>query len=282
MRLNKWITKSVAVDSNTYALDAGDVNGFLSITGDQAGRKITSITGGEAGQWLILLFDDSNVSVGTAAGKLLGNADYVGDQYDILFLGCNGTEWREISRQQQAGFLPALLRAAKANNSTLKLEAYDVDGTAYTTMLTVTSANTPLMTANQDLTIATGKAIKTSTSNGNTLLIQAYDVDGAAYTTMLTFTAGNTPAMTANQDLTIADGKNIILDTTTGTKIGTATSQKLGFFNATPVVRPTALTAADASTVDGTYGAEEAAVIANLRTRLGELETKLQALGLLA
>lgn len=32
---------------------------------------------------------------------------------------------------------------------------------------------------------------------------------------------------------------NIITDTTTGTKIGTATSQKLGFFNATPIVQPT-------------------------------------------
>ena len=82
--------------------------------------------------------------------------------------------------------------------------------------------------------------------------------------------------------VTITDGTNIILDTTTGTKIGTATTQKLGFYNVTPVVQPTALTTADAGTVDGTYGAEESAVIANLRTRLGELETKLQALGLLA
>jgi hypothetical protein len=40
-----------------------------------------------------------------------------------------------------------------------------------------------------------------------------------------------------------------------------------------------ALTAADASTVDSTYGAEEAAVIANLRTRLNELEARLQAAG---
>ena len=47
-------------------------------------------------------------------------------------------------------------------------------------------------------------------------------------------------------------------------------------------VAPVALTAADASTVDVTYGTEEAAVINNLRTRLGELETQLQALGILS
>lgn len=37
----------------------------------------------------------------------------------------------------------------------------------------------------------------------------------------------------------MTDAKNIILTTTTGTKIGTATTQKLGFWNATPVVQPT-------------------------------------------
>ena len=32
---------------------------------------------------------------------------------------------------------------------------------------------------------------------------------------------------------------NVLLGTTTGTKLGTATSQKLGFWNATPIVQPT-------------------------------------------
>lgn len=42
--------------------------------------------------------------------------------------------------------------------------------------------------------------------------------------------------------LTFADGVNIVLSSTTGTKLGTATSQKLGFFNATPIIQPTATT----------------------------------------
>lgn len=38
---------------------------------------------------------------------------------------------------------------------------------------------------------------------------------------------------------------NFVFDTTTGTKIGTSTAQKLGFWNATPIVQPTtAVTAA--------------------------------------
>jgi len=106
--------------------------------------------------------------------------------------------------------------------------------------------------------------------------------------------------------LTISDGQNIVLNTTTGTKIGTATSQKLGFYNATPVVQPTALTSQfttltftqpgspdyaiqDLTNAGSPYGfvtSDEAQtvlkVIANLQTRVSQLETKLQSLGLLA
>lgn len=72
---------------------------------------------------------------------------------------------------------------------------------------------------------------------------------------------GDTTAPT--EQLEFADAKNIKFHTTTGTKIGTATSQKLGFWNATPIVQPTTGVAAatfvanagtavnDASTFDG-------------------------------
>jgi len=62
------------------------------------------------------------------------------------------------------------------------------------------------------------------------------------------------------QDTKISDGKNIVLDTTTGTKIGTATSQKLGFFNATPIVQPSAYTQTY-STADKTHAARTAAAL---------------------
>lgn len=55
----------------------------------------------------------------------------------------------------------------------------------------------------------------------------------------------------------------------------------VGFYGVVPAARPAAPTAANASVVDATYGAEEAAVIANLRTRVGELEGALRALGLI-
>ena len=39
-------------------------------------------------------------------------------------------------------------------------------------------------------------------------------------------------------DVTFAEAKDIALGTTTGTKIGTSTSQKLAFYNSTPIVKP--------------------------------------------
>jgi hypothetical protein len=49
------------------------------------------------------------------------------------------------------------------------------------------------------------------------------------------------------------DGVNLTFGTTTGTKIGTATSQKIGFFGKTPIVQPTM----GAATATATYGTNE-------------------------
>jgi hypothetical protein len=45
---------------------------------------------------------------------------------------------------------------------------------------------------------------------------------------------------TFNGTLTMGDADNIVVDTGTGTKIGTSVSQKIGFWNVTPVVQPAA------------------------------------------
>lgn len=57
--------------------------------------------------------------------------------------------------------------------------------------------------------------------------------------------------------ITLDDAANIVANTTTGTKIGTSTSQKIGFWNATPIVQPAsanqaALTNATGGTANGT------------------------------
>lgn len=65
--------------------------------------------------------------------------------------------------------------------------------------------------------------------DGSTVTIR-----GTSATVAATFTS---TAITLQQNITISDAKNIALNATTGTKIGTATTQKLGFWNATPVAQ---------------------------------------------
>ena len=71
---------------------------------------------------------------------------------------------------------------------------------------------------------------------------------------------------------TVFDGANLALGTTTGTKIGTATTQKIGFFNATPVDQPAAVAdPAGGGTID-----------AEARTAINAIIDRLQELGLIA
>ena len=93
-------------------------------------------------------------------------------------------------------------------------------------------------------------------------------------------------SVTFSEGATIADTKNIALNTSTGTKIGTATSQKLGFWNATPVDQPAAVadlahstSSGSLPTPDGTVNISNAASPTNaeLLTYCVELEAKLEA-----
>lgn len=65
---------------------------------------------------------------------------------------------------------------------------------------------------------------------------------GTGTTTDASITRSASGELTVGANLKFDDAKNIAVNATTGTKIGTATSQKLGFFNATPVVQQTSTT----------------------------------------
>lgn len=87
-------------------------------------------------------------------------------------------------------------------------------------------------------------------------------------------TTGGTDAMR------IGDAKNIAFDTTTGTKIGTATSQKIGFWNATPIVQPTTSVTA-ATFVANTSGIADDTATFDGYT-IGKVVKALRNIGLLA
>ena len=67
----------------------------------------------------------------------------------------------------------------------------------------------------------------------------------------------------------VDDGVNLTFGTVTGTQIGTAANQKLGFFGKTPIVQPTLR----AATAGASYSTNE-------QTMLNAVYTAIRALGL--
>lgn len=63
-------------------------------------------------------------------------------------------------------------------------------------------------------------------------------INGGGVTKKITATNVAAAAWELGGDKDLADGSNIVLGTTSGTKIGTGTTQKLAFYNATPVDQP--------------------------------------------
>jgi hypothetical protein len=115
--------------------------------------------------------------------------------------------------------------------------------------------------------------------DGNSLNIVANAVTG---TDDLNLTAD---ILNLDSHLTFANAKNIAFNTTTGTKIGTATTQKLSFYNATPVDQP--VTVSDAATQDltGADSVDQTKLEADLtscKNAVNAVIDRLQELGLIA
>ena len=109
------------------------------------------------------------------------------------------------------------------------------------------------------------------------ILVAFYDTSAGLYVTL----TGNqavggiktfSGTVNINALLTLADAVDIILNTTTGSKLGTATNQKLGFWGTTPIIQPASanqaiLTNSTTGSYDGvlanTTGAASLAAAAN-------------------
>jgi hypothetical protein len=168
--------------------------------------------------------------------------------------------------------------------------------------LEISPNGTGIVSLTGGLTLADKAYLDAGTTTDDYFIIQAYDtgvsmvevarVVGAA-DPYFSF-GGNEESkfyysgvVTIGGDTTIADGKNIILNSTTGTKIGTATGQKIGFFNVTPVIQPASANQAALNLdldVDGSDTVDEAAIDSNfaaIQTLVNQLRTDMVALGLI-
>jgi hypothetical protein len=106
--------------------------------------------------------------------------------------------------------------------------------------------NASLSGQNPAVTNAYGILIKDTMSYSPTNLYGIYIpamTDGATlnygiYTNAGLIHFGDSVDLSSGKNITLVAG-NIVTDTTTGTKIGTGTTQKIGFWNTTPIVQPT-------------------------------------------
>jgi hypothetical protein len=120
--------------------------------------------------------------------------------------------------------------------STIGWMSFGNNGIAAPTITTERSAGTKIVLreafsggAGTDYAIGYNTADVWISVFNNTATISMY-----AGATRLAFFGGG-----AGVGLTFGDAQNIVFNTTTGTKIATATSQKLAFWNKTPIVQPT-------------------------------------------
>lgn len=121
---------------------------------------------------------------------------------DLDAQGNNITDLADVTFQ--TGVTGGTLRTGTSAADKFVLQAYDVDGGAYLTMIEVDAGNTPLMDLAHvtDILMDNAGEIRTGTTAADTYLLRAYDVDGAAYTTFATLTANNTPTMSLEAAVT--------------------------------------------------------------------------------
>jgi hypothetical protein len=131
--------------------------------------------------------------------------------------------------------------------------------------------------------------IKTTAAGDSALILQAAASQTQQVFHVLDSSGTGMFAVAANSNL--QTWGNIAIQNSGGMKIATATTQKIGFFNQTPIAQQTALTARSATALS-TGGAavlstSDQGVIDNIRTRLNELESRMNSnattgLGLIA
>jgi hypothetical protein len=98
--------------------------------------------------------------------------------------------------------------------------------------------------SSQAITASTTKVLYLDLTSSGALTVGS-SYPSTAHVRLATVVAGSSTitSVTDNRQCfdvcgSIVDGVNWTFGTTTGTKIGTATSQKIGFYNATPIVQP--------------------------------------------
>lgn len=235
---------------NVVIGDSADVNAAAATGNVVLGANATSATFSNvvvvgygatatAGNQLVVGSDTSPISAGYY-GTGVTSATPAG--YSFNATGGSGTDIAGAALTLSGGlgtgagvggaviFSTAKATASSATPNTLvvRLSVLQDGGIDFTG---ITTATAPAVSVASHGTMFYDSTLQTFRASLNTGAYTSFAFIGVAQTF--------SQAQTFGAGITMADAQNIVLNTTTGTKIGTATSQKLGFFNATPVVQQT-------------------------------------------
>lgn len=149
-------------------------------------------------------------------------------------------------------------------------------GNAAATSLTATT----LSATTGNIVTVNSTTVETTTLSAVTANVPTVNASTLVETATLSADTVNVTDIALGNDMTIAEAGNLILGTTTGSQLGTTSQQKLSVFGKAPIVKGAALTAINASGITATYNAVEQSIMSNMRVRLNEVESKIQAFGI--
>lgn len=225
------------------------------------------------------LINDADATAGRATLGVVIGTDVQGYDADLAALA--GVSATGLLARTGAG--AAAARTVTGSTGLTVTNGDGVSGNPTLTLDATLAGISAVTTAADQLVYSTGVDTFTTTSFTAAGRALVDDATAAAQRTTLGLGTADSPTFAG---LTIADAGNIVLATGTGTKIGTATGQKLGFYNATPVIQQ----AGTGETVGFTAGVGVAVTDASTFTgnvgstayRISDIVKALKNLGLLA
>jgi hypothetical protein len=258
-----WASSGAPSSSNFDLILRRDAAGVLSqynAANPQEYRIFNTFTSATNHERGFLRWSSNVFQIGTEKGSGGGTAralEFQTDGVTRVSVAANGPLTVSAGATFTGGVTAATVSCRQANGGISFGDGFTfITGPSTAGVLTISAFNSSDVLVRLGGTSSSWPALNTS---GSTLRIRLADNSG--------FAPLSCGALTLNGNLD-ASTRNIVTDTTTGTRIGTGTTQLLGFWNATPAAQPAAV--ADATDA------------ASTQARLNDLLARLRTLGLIA